>query len=100
MVYDYVLAHKDTSLPTLRELARIFGTNEFKLKVGFKYLFKTSIHKLHTNERLERAHLLIENTGLPLKEIAFRVGYNSYPSFSRAFKIKYRYTPNSILRKA
>lgn len=99
-VYDYIMAHKNTSLPTLKELARIFGTNEFKLKVGFRYLFKTSIYQLHTSERLKKARLLIENTIVPLKEIAYMSGYNTYSNFSRAFKIKYGCAPNAIPRKA
>lgn len=98
-VYAYVLAHKHRSLPPLKELARIFGTNEFKLKIGFKLLFKTTIYQLHTSARFKRAHLLIENTSLPLKKIAFMIGYLSYPSFSRAFKNYYGYNPKSIYRK-
>jgi AraC-like DNA-binding protein len=99
-VYDYILPHKNASLPTLKELARIFGTNEFKLKAGFRYLFKTSIYQFYTDTRLEKAHMLIEHTAIPLKEIAYMSGYNTYPNFSRAFKIKFGCTPNSIGRSS
>jgi len=98
-VYDYILAHGNVALPKLGKLARIFGTNEFKLKAGFRYLFKTSIYRFYTDVRLKKAQLLIKNTGIPLKEIAYMSGYNSYPNFYRAFKIKYECTPNSIRKR-
>ena len=98
-VYDFILMHKSTSFPTLKELARIFGTNEYKLKVGFKYLFKTSIYQFYNNERLKRSLLLIKHTRIPLKNIALMAGFSTYPNFSRAFKIKFGYSPSEITRK-
>lgn len=99
-VYDFILMHKSTSFPTLKELARIFGTNEYKLKVGFRYLFKTSIYQFYNNERLKRSLLLIKHTKIPLKNIALMVGFSTYPNFSRAFKIKFGHSPTEITRKA
>lgn len=97
-VYEYIRMHKNTALPTLGELAKIFGTNEFKLKNGFRHFFNSSIYQFYINERLKGAYMLIKHTALPLNEIAVMSGYNSYPNFSRAFKIKYGCTPNSIDR--
>lgn len=99
-VYDFILMHKNTPFPTLKELARIFGTNEYKLKVGFRYLFKTSIYQFYNNERLKRSHLLIKHTKIPLKNIALMVGFSTYPNFSRAFKIKFDCSPTEINRKS
>ncbi|NDP27742.1 MAG: helix-turn-helix transcriptional regulator [Flavobacterium sp.] len=98
-VYDYILVHIDSPLPSLKELSHIFGTNEFKLKYGFKYLFKTSIYQFYNVERLKKAHLLIENTGIPLKEIAAMSGFINYPNFSKAFRKSHGYAPNKIIRK-
>jgi AraC-like DNA-binding protein len=98
-VYDYILAHMDSSLPTLKELSRIFGTNEFKLKNGFKHLFKTTIFQFNNDERLKRSHLVIEQTKIPLKNIASMAGFSTYPNFSRAFKIKFGYSPTDIPRR-
>ena len=98
-VYDYILIHIDSPLPNLKELSHIFGTNEYKLKYGFKHLFKTSIYQFYNVERLKKAHLLIENTGIPLKEIAAMTGFINYPNFSKAFRKSYGYAPNKIIRK-
>jgi len=98
-VYDYILANMSKPLPTIPELSRMFNTNEYKLKSGFKFLFNTSIHRFYTDERLKRAHLLIEHTNTPLKNIATTVGFSTYPNFSRAFKIKYDYPPEHVKRQ-
>jgi AraC-like DNA-binding protein len=98
-VYDYILNHLDSPLPSLKELSQIFGTNDNKLKQGFKLLFKTSIYQFYTNERLKRAHLLIQQTTIPLKRIATIMGFNTYPNFSRTFKKHFDYAPNAIERR-
>lgn len=98
-VYDYILAHMDSAMPTLKELSRIFGTNEYKLKNGFKHVFKTTIQKFYNNERLKRAQLLIQHSKIPLKTIAIMTGFSTYPNFSRAFKIKFGYSPTELERQ-
>ena len=98
-VYDYIIGHLDTALPSLRELSQIFGINEFKLKQGFRQLFNTSIYQFYNEQRLKRAHLLIEQSALPLKEIGYLNGFSTYANFSKSFKKKYGYAPNRIKRQ-
>ena len=93
-LYDYILSNLENPLPSLKELSKIFGTNEHKLKEAFKYFFNTSIYQFYNDERLKRVHLLIEQTNMPLKSIAYMNGFNTYPNFSKAFKKKYGYSPN------
>lgn len=95
-VYEYILEHLDEPLPTTKELSKMFGTNEFKLKDSFRHFFKTSIYKLYTEERLKKAHQLIQNTNIPLKEIAFTSGFNDYITFYKAFKKRFHYSPSEM----
>lgn len=95
-IYDYILEHIEDPLPSLKALTRKFGTNEFKLKSGFRQFFNTSVYKFYTEERLKRAHLMITQRDLPLKEIALLSGFSTYPSFSKAFKKKYGYNPTDL----
>ncbi|KVV15013.1 AraC family transcriptional regulator [Flavobacterium sp. TAB 87] len=97
-VYDYVLANLEEPLPSVKELARKFGTNDFKLKDGFRYFFHTSIYKFYTEERLKRAYLIIEQTDIPLKNISFMSGFNSYPNFSKSFKKQFGFSPKELGR--
>lgn len=95
-VYDYILANLETPLLSIKELSRMFGTNEYKLKEGFRHFFNSSIYQFYNDERLKRSQLLIKQTNIPLKQIAYMHGFNSYPNFSKAFKKKYGCSPREL----
>ena len=98
-IYQYILSNLDSPLPSLKDLAAKFATNEHKLKQGFKHYFQTSVYKFYNDERLKRAHLLIQQTKLPLKNIADKSGFNIYSNFSKAFKKQFSYSPISSQTK-
>ena len=95
-IYDYVLNNLENPLPTGKVLARKFGINELKLKLGFKEFFNTSVYKLYNSERLKKAHLLIKDSTLPLQEISDISGFTSYANFSKAFRKAYGYAPRDL----
>lgn len=97
-LYDYILAHLEEPLPSLKILARKFGTNEHKLKDGFRYFFKTSIYQFYNEERLKRACFMIEHTQMPLKNISIMNGFNNYPNFSKSFKKRFGFSPYEVKR--
>jgi AraC-like DNA-binding protein len=97
-LYDYILAHLTEPLPSLKALSRLLGTNEYKLKDGFRHFFKTSIYQFYNDERLKRAHLMIQQTDIPLKNISVMNGFSNYPNFSKSFKKRFGYAPNAIQR--
>ncbi|MGC4041880.1 MAG: AraC family transcriptional regulator [Flavobacterium sp.] len=97
-VQDYILNHLEEPLPSAKELSKIFGTNEFTLKEGFRNIAKTSIYQFYNDERLKKSHFLIESTLIPLKEVAYICGFNEYTNFYKAFKKKYNYSPSEINR--
>lgn len=95
---DYILSNLDRPLPTLKELAQLFQTNEFKLKRGFRNFFNTSIYQFYNEQRLKRSHTLIEQTNLPLKTIGFMCGFQDYVTFAKAFKKRFGDSPSHIIR--
>jgi len=97
-LYDYILDNLHSPLPTVKELSNKFATNEHKLKEGFRHFFNTSIYQFYNEERLKRAHLLIQQTNLPLKDIADKAGFGIYNNFSKAFRKRFGYSPNMLLR--
>ena len=97
-VLDYIQIHLEEPLPTTKELAVMFGTNEFTLKESFRTVVKTSIYQFYNEERLKKAHLLVQHTNIPLKEIALISGFNDYPNFYKAFKKKFNYPPSDLQR--
>ncbi len=97
-VYEHILKNLEEPLPSTKELSKMFGINEFHLKKGFRYFFNTSIYHFYTEERLKKAHLLIQQSTMPLKEIAFSSGFNEYSNFYKAFKKRFRYAPSDVNR--
>lgn len=85
--------------PTIKELARLCATNEFKLKIGFKRSFGVSIHKFLQNERLEISKKLLKADDISVKEAATVVGYNNFAHFSKIFKEKFGILPNELVKE-
>lgn len=98
-VQQYILEHLDQPLPSLPKLAKLFSTNEFKLKRGFRVLYHNSIFKFHLEKRLEVARLKIQNTPTSLKQIAQDHGFRNYSHFSKAFKARYGHKPSYFKNK-
>lgn len=80
---------------TVAYLCTATGTNEFKLKQGFRELFGTSPHRMLTDIRMKKAWELLES-GLRVSTVADRVGYRHLSSFSAAFERHYGRTPKSV----
>lgn len=80
------------SKPTLEEVCRHVGCNEFKLKKVFKTHYRYGIFTYYTILRMEQAKELMENTDYPLAKIARKIGY-THSSFSTAFKRMFKKSP-------
>jgi AraC family transcriptional activator of pyochelin receptor len=81
---------------SLGTLSKISGLNEFKLKQGFKLLFKTSVIDFLINYRLEKARELLMNYGKTVSEVAYEIGYTSPSYFGKAFKKKFGHSPGNF----
>lgn len=86
------------SPPTLAELAHICATNESKLKIVFKKVYKTTIHMYTQKLRLEEANLLMKEENLTIGEIASRVGYKHQGYFSKLFFSTYGVYPKELMK--
>ncbi len=82
--------------PTIMELSKLTGINEYKLKKGFKELFGTTVFGYIHNCRMSLAKRLLLGTDKSAKEIAYHTGYSSPQHFSKAFKKQFGHTPNSV----
>ncbi|MEM9261057.1 MAG: AraC family transcriptional regulator, partial [Bacteroidota bacterium] len=81
---------------TLTTLAQTFGTNEYALKRNFKKVFGTTVFTYWTQAKMETARGLLLAEGLPVKEVAYRVGYKNPQHFSSAFKRYFGYSPSQL----
>ena len=95
-VHDHIINNLGKPLAPLIVLAHTFGTNEYKLKYGFKQLYGQTVFRFLINERLRKASVLIQHTDTSIKEVAHVTGFISVPHFSTAFKEKYGFTPRDL----
>jgi AraC-like DNA-binding protein len=84
---------------TLGNLARAIGTNETKLKKGFKKLYGKTFGEVLRNKRLVKAKSLLEEGRMSVKEISAQTGYNSASMFTKRFKEKFGILPGRYIRK-
>ncbi len=83
--------------PTITELARILGTNEFTLKREFKRVFGTTLFAHVSLRRMERAEWLLRQ-GLTVAAVANEIGYECVRSFSAAFRRHTGRPPSAVRR--
>ncbi|MCK7559508.1 AraC family transcriptional regulator [Chitinophaga sedimenti] len=72
--------------PSLSELSRLSGLNEFKLKAGFKQLFGSTVFSYLRNARMEYALKALKKDDKSLTEIAYECGFATLSHFSDLFK--------------
>ncbi|WP_433900193.1 helix-turn-helix domain-containing protein [Sphingobacterium puteale] len=94
---DYLVKNIQ-SPPTLIELARIAGVNEYKLKRGFKEIFNQTAFSYLSDLRLDLAKNDLLEGKKQATEIAFELGYCSLQHFSKAFKKKFGMAPSKVRR--
>ncbi|MEO0767811.1 MAG: AraC family transcriptional regulator [Cyanobacteria bacterium J06649_4] len=81
--------------PSLAELAQLSGLNEFKLKQGFRHLFRTTVFGYLYDYRMAQAQNLLRNDYMNVAQVAAQVGYRSPEAFSTAFRRKFAVSPKA-----
>ncbi|SFE88064.1 transcriptional regulator, AraC family [Chitinophaga sp. CF118] len=82
--------------PSLQELSRLAGLNEFKLKSGFKQVFDNTVFGYLNDHRMEHARQLVLEGSRSLTDIADTFGYSSIQHFSNSFRKKYGVSPGKM----
>lgn len=84
--------------PTIEQLARETGLNQFKLKRGFKHLFGISVYAMFQRERMGCAQRLLQRHSVT--ETASLLGYSNISHFSTAFRKQHGVLPRDARRGA
>ncbi|OQP52916.1 helix-turn-helix transcriptional regulator [Niastella populi] len=77
---------------TLKELTRLTGLNDYKLKTGFQQLYHSSPADYLRDIRMEKAWHLLSGKKYTVSQVAEEVGYTNLSAFSKAFKKYYNIT--------
>lgn len=88
--------HNNFNKPiTLAILSKEVGTNETKIKQGFKKIYGKTFSEILRFERLNKAKLLLEEGNLSIKETAINCGYKSTLMFTVRFKERFGISPSN-----
>lgn len=82
--------------PSLQQLARRVGINEFKLKRGFRKIFGTTAYGFLRDARLALARQYLESGAMNVCEACMAVGYSNPGNFIGLFKRRYGATPGDL----
>lgn len=80
--------------PTIEQLALRVGLNRNELTFGFREMFGLTPHAFGRTIRMEEARKLLDGRDVSVSEVARRVGYGGYASFSRAYHDCFGYPPS------
>lgn len=93
---EFLLKHSEAP-PSLKELAKIAGLNEYQLKVGFKQIYGNTVFGFLLDHKLDNAQLLLDTAKYKVNEVAYQIGYTNPSHFIAAFKKKFGVTPKKYL---
>jgi AraC family transcriptional regulator, transcriptional activator of the genes for pyochelin and ferripyochelin receptors len=79
--------------PSLRELARQVGLNDFKLKYGFRKVFNTTLFGYLHHHRMTLAQEWLAEGKLNVQQVARQVGYANQSHFAAAFRRQFGMSP-------
>jgi AraC family transcriptional regulator, transcriptional activator of the genes for pyochelin and ferripyochelin receptors len=79
--------------PSLLELAKQVGLNDYKLKIGFRQVFNTTVFGYLYRQRMLEAGRLLLGTQLKVNEVAQAVGYANQSRFAAAFRKHFGVNP-------
>jgi len=95
---EHLLKNLD-SAPTLKELSKLAGLNEFQLKAGFKEIYGNTVYGYLLDHKLDHARTLLDRKKFKVNEVASQIGYTNTSHFIAAFRKKFGITPKKYLMK-
>ena len=92
-----MLMEKMTNPPTLKELSREIGLNEYQLKVGFKNIYGNTVFGFLNDYKMDQSRKMLDSGGYKVNEVAYSLGYTNPSHYISAFKKKFGITPKKYL---
>lgn len=85
--------------PSIAELSKRAGTNEFKLKTLFHQFFNNTPYGLLFEFRMNKAYQLLATTNVQVASVSDSVGYNHASNFTAAFTKHFGIPPKAVAKK-
>jgi len=84
---------------SLTDLAKNAAMSKTKLKTKFKEIVGTTAYQYYLDVKMEKAKSILEDSPIPISDLAYELGFKSTSHFSQAFKKHYGVSPKSITSK-
>lgn len=97
-IYGYVDSAANRC-PTTAEISRKCGVSAAHLRRSFKRTTGGTLHQYVAGARLKKAQAILAETDLPLKDVAFRLGFANSSTFSSTFKRASGETPSGYRQR-
>jgi AraC-like DNA-binding protein len=95
-----LLDHNIEKPPTILELSRMVGLNDFKLKKGFREIYETTVYGYLLDRRFEQARRLLAEGQMSVYEVSYAIGYSNVDHFSQSFKKRCGINPGAYRRNS
>ncbi|MBW4644150.1 MAG: AraC family transcriptional regulator [Goleter apudmare HA4340-LM2] len=96
----FILVQNIHHPPSLMELARQVGLNDYKLKIGFHQVFGTTVFGYLHQYRMELSRQLLLEGQTSIKDVARAVGYANQGCFAAAFRKRFGVNPKHYRLKS
>jgi AraC-like DNA-binding protein len=97
-VQDFIDSNLHRPLP-IATLCRHFHINRNSLQDQFREAVGCSIHAFMLRQRMHRAARRLRESDDPVKHVAWDCGYRNVRSFNKAFKNRWRLSPDRYRKK-
>jgi AraC-like DNA-binding protein len=94
---EAVLNMPGRNTPGIEALARKADMTKARLAHVFKQVYGTSIYNYYQNQRMQKAHELLNTRNFSVKEVSEKLGYRNLSNFVLAFTKQFDTTPKSLL---
>lgn len=85
--------------PSLHDLAEVAGLSQRRLVQGFRDIYGSTVFGYLREARLAAARKMLEESDMPLKQIAFHVGYGHANNFIAAYRERFGNSPRRHVRE-
>lgn len=97
-IVQYISEHPDTV--TLKTLGARFSYHPNYISTLLHRETGKSFSAILTQQRMERAAVLLRGTSLPIEEIAFMLGYSNSSNFYKVFREYYGFSPREYTERS
>jgi len=89
--------HETFEAFSLTHLAKAAAISKTKLKTKFKEVIGKTVYQYYLDAKMEKAKSALQDSVVPISDLAYELGFKSISHFSQAFKRRYGVSPSRLV---